>query len=59
MDYPSLGRSLWNAFERDELHDKAEWTFLNEWKSHYPKITKVFEKIILERPFDEWISEFA
>ena len=59
MDYPRQGRALWNAFGREEMYDKPEWVFPDGWKSNYPEITKVFDKIMLECPSNEWIEEFT
>ena len=59
MDYPRQGRGLWNAFGRDDLHDKPEYAFPDGWNAHRPEITRVFDEIMITKPSDVWKEELT
>ena len=59
MDYPKMGRALWNAFGREDLYEKPEYAFPDGWESHRPEVTKIFEEIMATRSSAEWIAAFG
>ena len=58
MDYRKQGKVLWNAFGKEEMFDKPEFAYPEQWDARRPETTRIFDEIMRTKSSEEWIAEF-